>query len=316
MESAAKRFGLEAASACLARGLLVRSHLVVRFAHLLFGEAPTRLITTVNRVQVEIELEGVTEAVYSQAGTALDKCLKDSTVKNRDAIAIAFLYVLRQCPAANPSDLWHHVIYRLYCQVLTRHRPQDPKQSWVRASGEALEQVVQLWYAPVLNPHQVEIKALISRDQKGGVLKEMGLGAEVGDSKLDVALYLQRTGSPQIFGGVHVKASLAERVSDDIPASRAMMTRRLFSPLWTLDVKSFPPPGDLVNRGELGTPDTPSEKRKYIEEHGDFDNCYSANSRTVPSRGETSSGKRIYTLNLSEQPDQFARDVISRVVQE
>ena len=65
----------------------------------------------------------------------------------------------------------------------------------------------------------------------------------------------------------------AERVSDDIPASRAMQAKGLLSPLWTLDVKSFPPPtGDLINRGELGTPDSPSDKRKYVELHGDFDN--------------------------------------------
>ena len=154
--------------------------------------------------------------------------------------------------------------------------------------------------------------ALISRREKSSVLDAMGLGAEVGDSKLDVALYLASKDSREIFGGVHVKASLAERVSDDVPASRAMMRKRLLSPLWTLDVKSFPPPhGDLVNRGELGSPASPSEKRKYVEEHGDFEKCYSGNSRSVPSSGSTTSGKRIYTLRLSEQPDQFARDVIA-----
>jgi hypothetical protein len=88
-----------------------------------------------------------------------------------------------------------------------------------------------------------------------------------------------------------------------------MMRKGYWSPLWTLDVKSFPPPhGDLVNRGELGSPSSPSEKRKYVESHGDFDNCYSANSRTVPSGGPTSSGKLIYTLDLRGQPDQFAED--------
>jgi hypothetical protein len=142
----------------------------------------------------------------------------------------------------------------------------------------------------------------------------MGLGSEVGDSKLDIALYLASRQTREILGGVHVKASLAERVSDDVPASRAMMRRGLLSPLWTLDVKSFPPPhGDLVNWGELGSPESPSQKRKYVEEHGDFDNCYSANMRSVPSGGETTSGKRIYTLKLSQQPDQFATDVIAFV---
>jgi len=45
----------------------------------------------------------------------------------------------------------------------------------------------------------------------------MGLADTVGSAKLDVALYKTSPGSSQIFGGVHVKASLAERVSDDVP---------------------------------------------------------------------------------------------------
>ncbi len=273
-----------------------------------------KLATTVNRVPVEIDLPGVTRHAFARVSGTLEAFLADPAVKNRNAITQTFLSILHESPEANPSDLWHHVVYRLYCEILPRHRPQDPKQSWVRASGEALEQIVEALYTPVLQPHGVEISALISRDQKRMVLGAMGLGAEVGDSKLDVGLYLTAKDGKTIFGGVHVKASLAERVSDDVPASRAMMREGLLSPLWTLDVKSFPPPhGDLVNRGELGTPEEPSEKRKYVEEHGDFDNCYSANSRSVPSTGATRSGKRVITLSLSQQPDGFAADVIAFV---
>jgi len=241
----------------------------------------------------------------------MDQALRDPAVKNREVIAETFAFLLHNSPKANASDLWHHVVYRLYCRLLNRYKPQNPNQSWVRASGEALELFVEHWYSGLLEPYGIDITALISRESKRRVLVEMGLGAEVGDSKLDVALYLRAKNSDRIvIGGVHVKASLAERVSDDVPASRAMMRKGHFSPLWTLDVKSFPD-GDLVNRGELGTPESPSEKRKYIEEHGEFDNCYSANSRSVASKGQTRSGKRIYTINLSEQPDQFARDLIS-----
>jgi hypothetical protein len=273
-----------------------------------------RLDLTVNRVRVEIDLPGLTEKVYREARKRLNWLLAKPEVKNREAVAQAFIYLLRKSPEANPSDLWHHVVYRLYCDILPRHRPQNPGQSWVRASGEALEQVVEEWYTPVFQPHGIEILALISRQRKSKVLDAMGLGAEVGDSKLDAGLYLATRKERQIFGGVHVKASLAERVYDDVPASTAMMRKGLLSPLWTLDVKSFPPPhGDLVNRGELGSPDSPSEKRKYVEEHGAFDNCYSGNSRSVPSSGATTSGKRIYTLKLSQQPDAFARDVIAFV---
>ncbi len=272
------------------------------------------LKTEVNGVAVVIDLPSFGEKTYKAVRTLITAELQRPKIKNRDVIADAFLYVLRRSPGANASDLWHHVVYRLYCELLATHRHQDAKQSWVRASGDALEMTVGRLYAPVLELHRVRITALIGRDQKQAALEAMGLTAKVGGSKLDVGLYLEvGAGGHRIFGGVHVKASLAERISDDVPASRAMMTNGYFSPLWTLDVKSFPPPhGNLINKGELGTPEAPSDKRKYIEEHGDFDNCYSANSRTVPSRGVTSSSKRIYTLNLLNQPDQFAQDVIAR----
>ncbi len=150
-------------------------------------------------------------------------------------------------------------------------------------------------YSPALSPHNITITALLSRQGTKAVLKEIGLENKVGDSKLDMVLRVHVAEQVwAIFGGVHVKASLAERVSDDIPCSRAMMGAGYFSPLWTLDVKSFPPSGDLVNRGELGSPTQPSDKRKYVEIHGDFDHCYSANARTVPSAGQTQSGKRIF----------------------
>ncbi|MGH7813863.1 MAG: BsaWI family type II restriction enzyme [Candidatus Binataceae bacterium] len=266
------------------------------------------LNTKVNGVAVVINLPGLGEKIYATTKAQMEVELGRPDVKNREIIANAFLFALKRSPKANASDLWHHVVYRLYCDLLPAYRHQDPKQSWVRASGDALEITVERIYSAVLRPHGIAIRALIGKDEKQAALEAMALSDEVGGSKLDVGLYLKLEGTERrIFGGVHVKASLAERVSDDVPASRAMMRRGYFSPLWTLDVKSFPPPhGNLINRGELGTPDAPSDKRKYIEQHGSFDNCYSANSRTVPSRGITPSGKRIYTLNLLEQPDQFA----------
>jgi hypothetical protein len=273
-----------------------------------------KLQAVVNKTKVEIDLPGVTEAAYNAAAVRIDTALADPEVKNREAIADTFLELLKLCPTANASDLWHHVVYRLYWEILPKHRPQNPGQSWVRASGDALESALEHIYVPVLAPHGIQIQALISREQKSATLAAMGLEKQVGDAKLDVALRLNsHDGKWVVFGGVHVKASLAERVSDDVPASRAMMKAGYFSPLWTLDVKSFPPPtGDLVNKGELGSPKNPSEKRKYIESHGDFDNCYSANARSAPSDGTTASGKRIFTLALATQPDQFAQEVIAR----
>jgi hypothetical protein len=78
-----------------------------------------------------------------------------------------------------------------------------------------------------------------------------------------------------------------------------------------MDVKSFPPPhGDGVNHGELGGRNFDVEKarpkRAYIEEAGQFDALFSFNLRTPPSPATTSSGKRIYTLSLTEShPDEL-----------
>ena len=269
--------------------------------------------TTVNGCRVEIDLPGVPEAAYQAAAAMLDADLSDPKTKNRDAISKVFEYVLAKCPTANASDLWHHVVYRHYCNILPRYRPQDPKQSWVRAGGDALEMSLEHLYSPILAPRGIRIKMLLNSKEKINALAAMGIQATVGAAKLDMTLHVARGGDRwAIIGGVHVKASLAERVSDDIPASRAMMGAGYFSPLWTLDVKSFPPPrGDLVNRGEFGTLASPSEKRKYIEDHGEFHAAYTANDRSVPSPEVTPSGKRIFRLNLSNQPDKFAQDVIA-----
>lgn len=266
-----------------------------------------------NRVAVEIDLPGVSEEVYTRTADLLRASLAIPQVKNREAICEAFLYALGNCVGANASDLWHHVVYRLYCEILPEFRNQDPGQSWKRASGDALEIALERIYSPVLAPHNVTIAALISRSKARAVLREIGLENKVGDSKLDMVLHVRMAERAwSVFGGVHVKASLAERVSDDVPCSRAMMGAGYFSPLWTLDVKSFPPPGDLVNKGELGTPAAPSDKRKYVEVHGDFDHCYSANTRSVPSMPPTESGKLVVSLQVAAQPDAFATEVIRR----
>jgi hypothetical protein len=267
--------------------------------------------TTVNKTDVVIDLPGVTQTAFEAVEQLLDESLKRPQVKNRDAIKDAYLTALKTCPSANASDLWHHVVYRQYCAIFNRYRPQDPKQSWVRASGEALELAVEELYSATLLEHNVRIEMLISKPKKLAALKEMGIAGVVGSDKLDLGLFIDDT--DKIFGGIHVKASLAERVSDDVPCSRAMMKNGYFSPLWTLDVKSFPPPhGDLVNRGELGTPDAPTEKRKYVEEHGDFDHLFSGNARTVASRKKTKTGKRVIVIDPANQPDLFVREVIAR----
>jgi len=118
----------------------------------------------------------------------------------------------------------------------------NPGQSWVRAGGEALEIFFSEYYNPLLNQFEIRIRPLIGRSASRNVLQEMGSGDEVGDAKLDMALERRKCGRWNLFGGAHVKASLVQRVSDDVPASRSMMQRGYPSPLLTLDVKSMTGP--------------------------------------------------------------------------
>ncbi|SDE13409.1 BsaWI family type II restriction enzyme [Aquimonas voraii] len=221
------------------------------------------------------------------------------TQSNRDAIAEALLLAISEMPEANPSDIYHHVVYRLYLREYNR---TDPKQSWVRAGGEAVELFFKHHYSARLATAGISIELAFEAREKNKFLTEMGLADQVaGGSKLDICLYGMGRNGPTPFAGVHAKASLAERVSDDKPCSERMMAAGFKSYLFTFDAKSFPPPtGDLQNLGELGTPSKPSDKRSYIEKHGSFDACFSYNTRTVPSGPATESGKKVYTSRFDD----------------
>src|SRR5205823_5153731 len=91
--------------------------------------------------------------------------------------------------------------------------------------------------------------------------------------------------------------------------SATMIARGYWSPLCTLDVKSYPP-RDLTNRGELGTPEKPSDKRDYFEKKGSFSACYTYNLRSVPSLPTVPDGRRIYRLAFKKEMDQLCADAL------
>lgn len=230
-------------------------------------------------------------------------------MKNRDVIAEALHMAISMLPEANPSDIYHHVVYRLY---IREYNLSDPKQSWVRSGGAAVEQFFKRHYGPLLAPHGIFIQLSSETGVKNKFLIEMGIADQVaGSSKLDICLYGTGKNGLVSFGGVHSKASLAERVSDDKPCSERMMAAGYKSYLFTFDAKSYPPPtGTLVNVGELGTIESPSDKRDYIEKHGSFDACFSYNTRTVPSGPVTQSGKRIFSSRF-DSSDALVYEVVS-----
>ena len=257
---------------------------------------------------VWIEIEKITEADVQRIYKTLDSLIKTEE-QISDAVAKALIFAAELAPGANPSDLWHHVIYR---RILTLGKSDS---QWKRISGFALERAFVLLYETRLEPHGLTLQILKGPDAVR-TLAEVGL--DVRATKVD--MFAEDTDGiiSTVLGAVHVKSSLAERIQDDVPASRAFMEHGLISVVLTMDAKSFPPPhGDGVNHGELGGRsfeiDKARQKRDYVEKHGQFDGMFSYNLRTPPSRGATASGKRIYTLGMMDkQPDQLVRFLIER----
>lgn len=260
----------------------------------------------------EVFIEGLPVAGYLALENDISKIYKslnsDTGGKNREAILAAMRRAINGFPDVNPSDLYHHIVYRLYLRDYTKTQAD---RSWVRAGGEAFELFLQGHYNPLLKPYGIELQWLSNAELRKAALEDIGIHGEVGGSKLDIALYGRIGTKRVIFGGIHAKLSLAERVSDDVPCSAAMMKKGMVSYLVTLDAKSFPPPmGDLVNRGELGSIATPSDKRNYIELHGSFDACFSYNLRTVPSSKKTASGRSIYVSTFNPSADRLPAEIV------
>jgi hypothetical protein len=256
-----------------------------------------------------VEVGGITDDDVGRAHGRLDQLLNGHD-QISTAVAAAFLEVTAACPNANPSDLWQHVVYR---HLLDRGWSDN---RWKRVSGYALERAFAALYQPRLSPYDIRMRILPAREANR-LLDEVGL---VGTRATKVDLFLEgiRNGSSVVFGAVHVKSSIAERIQDDVPASIAFMQRGLLSVALTMDAKSYPPPhGNCINYGELGGRslgiEKERQKRAYVEVTGQFDGLFSFNLRTPKSPATTPSGKRIYTMSLhEEQPDQLTRFLLAR----
>ena len=255
-----------------------------------------------------VGIEGITDDKVAQAGRILDAHLT-AEKQPSDAVAKGFVAIAALCPQANPSDLWLQVVYRhLLAGGWSDNR-------WKRVSGFALERALSTVYASRLAEHGLRMVPLPS-DQVSTALAHGNV--DIAPSKADLFLQGKESGGWALFGIAHVKASIAERIQDDVPASAAIMNAGFASIILTMDAKSYPPPhGDCVNYGELGGRSVGKEqrriKRDYVEVHGQFDGLFSFNLRTPESPPETASGKRIHALSLHDsQPDKFVLFLIER----
>jgi hypothetical protein len=253
------------------------------------------------KASISVQLEGIEPEQYKQLSELLGIALQRE-VKAYVAVAAIMRQAVELCPNANPADLWVHLVYR---QFLNQYKRSDPAQSWKRVSGQALEHLLASIYQPRLTEHRITLRPSTRADAVAFGLIKRGLGS----AKTDLILEGSSGDMIYPFGVVHCKASIAERLTDDVPVSMVLMRKKIWSVIATMDAKMFPPPhGDGIVNGELGL--NARDKRRYFEIAGQFSGCYSFNLRTPPSPPKTKSGRRINTLSFTErQPDLFVKDI-------
>lgn len=231
-----------------------------------------------------------------------------------DAVARCFLEAVRLWPHVNPSDLWWFLIYRAYCDPYN-HPAQfarlDFTQSWKRTGGWALEEILVRHYRPFLKMQGVNI-FIADTLTKRRLVEAMNLSDRVEADKIDVVLTGDTPSGPRFFGVVHVKASFAERRTDDVPLSIALTRAGFTSPLWTMDCKSTPSPNP-VNKGELGDADgRRGAKRKDIEDEGYFTGCFSYNRHTRPTSQRLPPERLVHICDFSNPDDAFSQFILTR----
>lgn len=232
------------------------------------------------------------------------------------AVARTFLAAVRTWPHANPSDLWYFLVYRAYCDSFN-HPAEfarlDFSQSWKRTGGWALEEVLVQHYGPFLAKNGVNL-FIAHGERKEQLLAQLKVRERLEADKVDVLLTRTTKGVETCFGVVHVKASFAERRTDDVPMSKALVDAGYVSPLWTMDCKSMPS-ARPDNRGELGDlladgRDVRSAKRKDIEDDGYFSACFSYNRNTKPTPPSQKAKARVIVCDFRSPDDTFSQFII------
>ena len=265
-----------------------------------------------DQYDAEYRLPGATLQQFNEMVNVLKSGLASGS-RRTDAVANAFLHAINIWPNANPSDLWTFLINRAYC-ARSNHPEANARlnleQSWKRTSGWALERVLVAHYQQFLIRNNITIK-ISNKAEKSALLGQIGDSRIVPD-KADVLLTYGVEDAERLLGVIHVKASIAERRTDDVPMSQALIDAGYLSVFWTMDAKSMPA-DQPVNRGEFGGvyDDTLSDKRRDFEEHGHFSACFSYNQNTIPTPGDSNAVARIFVCDFTNPDDHFSRFLLS-----
>lgn len=235
-----------------------------------------------------------------------------------NSIVKSFLKAVGIWPHVNPSDLWWFVIQRAYLDPYNHpaefHRLSF-EQSLKRTAGWALEVVLVQHYGPYLKSKNV-LMYIADSAEKTKLAQSLKVAERLEPAKIDVVLVgVLPDGGRKCFGVVHVKASFAERRTDDVPMSQALVGAGYTSPLWTMDCKSTPS-NQPANNGELGvalnkTGDNRSAKRKDIEDDGYFSACFAYNSNTIPTPESQNARASIYVCDFRDPDDAFSKFILS-----
>lgn len=261
-----------------------------------------------DRYDAEYFLSGATLAQYNEVIGVLKNSL--ATGKDRSgAVARAFMRAVELWHNANPSDLWTFLISRAYCDRANHPMANarlNLEQSWKRTSGWALERVLVEHYGEFLRRNRLFIRTSNKAEKTAhlGVIQD----ARIVPDKADVLILYYADGEERLLGVIHVKASLAERRTDDVPMSQALIQAGYLSAFWTMDSKSFPSPNP-VNRGELGSAarEDMSDKRRDFEEHGHFSACFSYNRNTEPTPEVSDARSRVFVCDFTNPDDSFSQ---------
>jgi transcriptional regulator with XRE-family HTH domain len=233
-----------------------------------------------------------------------------------NAVARTFLRAMELWKKANPSDVWWFIVYRAFLDPYNHPASWarlNLDQSWKRTGGWALEKVLASHYGKPLANHGIRI-FIAENDIKQKLLSQISSVNRIEADKADVLLTTQINGSEKLFGIIHVKASFAERRTDDVPLSRDLIEAGYYSPLWTMDCKSSPAVKPF-NKGELGvtrgeSEDGRSAKRKDIEDDGFFSVCYSYNANTRPTPKDQDTKSVIKVCDFNQTNDDFVKGTV------
>lgn len=243
----------------------------------------------------------------------LADCQTNAEAIKTEAVASTFLLAVQLWPHVNPSDIWYFVVYRAYLDVFN-HPAEfarlDLGQSWKRTGGWALEEVLVRHYKAFLANNNVEIKIAVGADEKRRLTSTFHVSDRLEPDKIDVFLSGIKGGKQIPFGVVHVKASFAERRTDDVPMSSALVNAGYCSPLWTMDCKATPS-SNPRNRGELGQASgNRSAKRKDIEDDAYFSACFSYNSNTQQTASSSAATAKVVVCDFNNPDDKFSQWVL------